>query len=154
MISVDPENLDAAVDVGQVQTAAVRRKLQACIADLSFFIGLEDVSGNRIGGTCGKGLGRERDALENGSKGRGDDYNFMSLACGCQELSVGAQGESLRTHVGQIHLDPYRSEHLVNGRYHAPTAQSSDWFSRMGGDGVFLSAGLKNYEQEGKDAGL
>ena len=126
---IDPENLDAAIDIGQVNLRSIGRKDQAGEAELPLFIRLQDMFRDRTGGGFFPGFRRQRHPLQNAA-GLGRYHDQLGgFAGGHQNFSVGTKRQGLRSKTGQHDLDPHRSQNLVDGSNSSSGLQTGDGFS-------------------------
>ena len=105
--------LDAAVHVREVNTCSIRGKNQAGVAQLTCFIGGQNVAGDWVRLCFGVLLGRKRDALYNPAACRVHAYNLSRFARGNQDLPIRAQRQCLWPQARQIDRQPGGCENLA-----------------------------------------
>ena len=111
----DGEDLDAPVDVAEVDRPAVGGKGQPGEAQLALVVGLEDVVRGRLGIFRARRLGRKENPLPDRGRRRIDDDQLGRFAGRDEDLSVGAQGQGLGSDPGELDLLSGRGRDLVHG---------------------------------------
>ena len=143
------EDLDAAIDVRQVNARAIRREGQAGEAELPVLVRLEDMIGDGFDRGLDLFLRGQRHPLKHFAGLWLKDHQVVRLARRHQQPSVGAQRQRLRPHAGQLDLQPDRREDLVGRREIAvrPNAANGVLGGSRGDDLPLRRRGLTAREQ-------
>lgn len=103
------QDLDVAIDVAEINFAAIRRENQPRIAELTLLIWIENLAGRNLRLRFGLVFSRKGKALQNFSINRVNNNQLACFAGDSQELAIRGQGHSLRPHSMKLDLVAVRS---------------------------------------------